>query len=214
MATKRREAYIWVTWLKGLLIGDQSCVFPSWTKSHFQNLDKVISDFDFTTWRISHTRLLREVAKERTAAGEIVTVERQNKLTYRIAGATIGGQPDLLAVSTDGEKVTVWEAKTGKTRESDKAQTMIYMYLVPRAIPEFKDKVIDGVVVYKDRRITIPAESVTDEDFELNLLYWIEVLASDAAPPTIPSATECRFCDMPSSECPDRVEWGLEDTAA
>jgi len=154
------------------------------------------------------------VAEERTAAGEIVTVERQNKLTYRLPGATIGGQPDLLAVSPDGQKVTVWEAKTGKPRESDKAQCMIYMYLLPRAIPEFKDKIIEGVVVYRDRRITISAESVTDEDFELNLLYWIEVLASNTAPPTIPSATECRFCDMASSECPDRVEWGDEDVAA
>ena len=134
VATKRANAYIWVTWIRGLLIGDQSCVFPSWAKTHFQNLDKVISDFDFTSWRINHTRLLREVAEERTASGETVTVERQNKLTYRLPSATIGGQPDLLAVSPDGQKVTVWEAKTGKPRESDKAQCMIYMYLLRQSL--------------------------------------------------------------------------------
>ncbi len=50
-----------------------------------------------------------------------MTTERQNSFRLRgSSGATISGQPDLIAINPD-EQATVFDIKTGAERDSDVA---------------------------------------------------------------------------------------------
>ena len=207
MSPKQRRdgPYIWVTWLKGLIVGGDSCEWAGWFKTHWQYYDKAPSDFDSVGWNMNHTRLLRDLRIEREQAGELVTIERQNRFTYRTeSGVTIGGIPDLVGVPAEGSQGTIYDAKTGQERDSDKVQVMIYMYLLPMAHPDFEGKVLSGELVYRDARYKIP-DSAIDDKFVDNLNFWIEVLASDTSAKKVPSEMECRFCDIGQSECPERM---------
>ena len=56
MPVVRDGPYIWVTWLTKLMVGENSCEWAAWFKSHFQGYDKVPNDFDVTAWQMAHTK--------------------------------------------------------------------------------------------------------------------------------------------------------------
>ena len=64
---------------------------------------------------------------------------------------------------------------------------------------------LGGQVTYPDRTIRIPAE-VVDDQFVQNLVALIRRLADDNSATRVPSARECRFCDMTAADCPVRVD--------
>jgi hypothetical protein len=78
MAIPRDGRFVWVTWLTRLMVGDVSCEWAPWFRSNFSDYEKAPSDFDAMTWRIDHTRLLRELRMELEAAGARVLTEKQN----------------------------------------------------------------------------------------------------------------------------------------
>lgn len=202
---KRDGSYIWVTWLKGLMVGDQSCEWASWFKSNYQNYEKVPSDFDSVAWNMNHTRLLRELHQVRRQAGDQISLERQNRFTYRHpSGVVLGGMPDLVSISTSNESATVYDAKTGQERDADRVQVMIYMHLLPLAHPAFEGMQLDGMVVYQDSQFYIPASAI-DNKFIEGLTSWIDVLSSKTPALKVPSLSECRFCEVSKSECPERI---------
>jgi hypothetical protein len=58
MTVKRRQPYIWVTWLSKVMAGEQACVWASWFKAHHQDYPKAPSGFELARWNVEHTRLL------------------------------------------------------------------------------------------------------------------------------------------------------------
>ena len=204
MAMQRDGVYVWVTWLSRLLVGDASCEWASWFRSHYTGYEKVSRSFDYAKWKINHTSMLTEVR------------ERQNS-SFRLrgsSGAIISGQPDLIAIDAD-EQATVFDIKTGAERDSDVAQVMIYMYALPLISGSpLRGHSPQGRLIYRDgKEKAIPASAI-DDDFKDGLFSLLRRVVSDAPPIRVPSAGECGWCDLTPRDCPERVEANtVEDTS-
>ena len=205
MADGREKAYFWVTWLTKLLVGEASCQWAVWFKAnHLANsYNQVPSDFDSAKWHINHTNLLEKQIKRLDKGGASLFLEKQNAFTLEGRTAILGGRPDLITIS-DGTG-TILDVKTGQPSPAHDVQVMIYMYAIPRALPQFQGINFDGVIVYSDYEKRIPATSV-DANFIDNLGSMITRLASTTAPSRVPSKLECGFCSITKSDCPDRIE--------
>jgi len=215
--TRQRDApYVWVTWLSKLMAGEVRCQWAPWFRTHHTEFARAPSDFQLAAWTAEHTQLLDELVKECQARGEGTYKEDQNRFRgRRPSGLTIAGMPDLIAIDNTG-RATIYDAKTGKPRQSDILQVMLYMMCLPYASPLYKGKELRGCVVYKSGdRSPIPAGAI-DEAFQKNVTYFLNTLEASAAPDRTPSAMECRFCDITKADCSERVEpedVGLEQVA-
>jgi len=58
--------------------------------------------------------------------------------------------------------------------------------------------------VYRDQRVVIPATAV-NASFIANFDYFVELITNGPAQKA-PSQCECRFCDISSADCPERVD--------
>ncbi len=208
MTTKRDHPYIWVTWLTKLLVGENSCEWAAWFRAHYTNFRRAPDDFDSATWQMNHTVLLNQVRDRLQCEGHTVFVEKQNRFALRGSSATLGGKPDLIALS--GKKGVIYDVKTGQPTASDHVQVMTYMYAVPRALGQYRDMAFDGMVVYRDYEVSIPASAV-DEQFIDRLASLIRRISQGEPLLKTPSAMECGFCQISKEECPERVESGVEE---
>jgi|SRR5437667_2968715 len=204
LANRRDGRFVWVTWLAKLMAGETTCEWAPWFKTNYQ-YDKLSGDFDQAGWQMQHTRALRELRLARQATGEQVMIERQNSFRWERPDSSlvIGGTPDL--VSIGDHDLHIYDVKTGARRESHAIQVMIYMYCLPQEAPVYRNKLLHGTIVYSDGRINIPATAIS-ASFVENFNYFLDILDSSAAPDKAPSAAECRFCDIPKLECPERIE--------
>ncbi len=203
MPQSRDYPYIWATWLSRLLAGESSCEWAARFRGHYQDWAKPPSDFDQAGWMLEHTELLNQERERREALGYTVTTENQNSFRLRGKSATLAGKPDLIAVK--GADSVIIDAKTGKASPAHAVQVMIYQYAVPRAIPEYRGMEFRGHMAYPDSQVGLPVSAV-DEKFVENLGGLIQRLAAEAPARKVPSAQECRFCDITSADCPERVE--------
>lgn len=208
MTAKRDRPYIWVTWLTKLLVGDNSCEWAAWFRAHHTNFRRAPDDFDSATWQMNHTALLAQVREHLQDEGRAIFVEKQNRFNLRGASATLGGKPDLIALN--GDRGIIYDVKTGQPTASDHVQVMTYMYAVPRALGQYRDMTFDGMVVYQDYEVPIPASAV-DEQFIDRLASLIRRISRAQPLPKAPSAMECGFCQISKEECPERVESPPED---
>jgi hypothetical protein len=184
------------------MAGTQRCAWASWFRAHFQNYDEVPSDFDFTEWRIEHTRMLEALSAERINAGEQVSVEEQNEIRLQTSnGAFVVGRPDLVATSQSG--IVIYDVKTGRKRQSDKHQVLLYMYLLP-LMPRYSGSRPSGFVVYKDERVPLPA-SLLDQQWLERFGYFLNAVTGEA-PARRERGEDCRFCEITRSDCCDRLE--------
>ncbi len=208
---RKRSPYIWVTSLSKLLAGENSCEWSSWFRAQRESNSwaRVPSTFDSVAWQMDHAELLRKVSKRWGDQGHRVFLEYQNSLQLSGKVATLGGRPDLVALK-DGLN-TVIDVKTGQPKESDKIQVMLYMWAVPLAFPQYRSLVFDGIVVYRDHEIGIPAAAV-DDHFISRVVALIRRLASPTPAARVPSYWECRFCSITLVDCPERVDSSLEET--
>ena len=203
MAESRNGVYVWITWLSKVMAGEQSCEWASWFKAHM-TYTKLPNDFDITAWTIEHTKRLRELRLERQKAGDEVFVEGENSIKYvSPKGITVAGKPDLIALS--GKAATVYDVKTGQPKTSDTIQVMIYMYLVPLTIQKYRGVALTGHVVYKDNRVNIPSKAI-DAKFKEQFAYFLDIVGGLDEPEKVSGPSECRFCDIPKSECSERYE--------
>ncbi len=206
MANRRDGPYVWVTWLSKLMAGETSCEWAPWFRTHYRDHEKVPSDFDQAAWQMEHTRALRDLRVARQAAGEEVTVERQNYFQWERPNSplVLAGTPDLICVGPD--YVRVYDVKTGMPRTSHQTQVMIYMHCLRSLAPVYRDKLLHGAVTYADgNQIDIPLSAI-DDRFVENFDYYLDILESPDPAEKIPSEGECRFCDIARSECPERIE--------
>ena len=114
MANLRQHGpYIWVTTVTKLLTGEASCEWSAWFKAHHdrQSWQQAPSTFDSVRWNMDHTELLRRVRDTWVNEGYQVFVEKQNTFHAEGRVATVGGQPDLIAVKD--ESATIIDVKTG-----------------------------------------------------------------------------------------------------
>ena len=204
---QRNGVYVCVTWLSHLLVGDASCEWVSWFRSHHTGYEKVSKSFDFATWKINHTQVLSDVRHRLLAEGSNITTEGQNSSRLRgSSGAIISGQPDLIAVDSDG-RATVLDVKTGAERDSNVAQVMIYMYALPLVpVSPLSGHSPQGRLIYRDgKEKDIPSTAIGD-DFKQGLFSLLRRIAADKPPIRVPSVGECRWCDLTTTDCPERIE--------
>ena len=204
MAQRRCQGpYIWVTTLAKLLTGENSCEWAGWFKEHHQNWTKPPSDFDSTAWMLQHTALVNDERAAKERLGYTVHTENQNFFRLRGNTATIAGKPDLIAVNH--HEVEITDAKTGKPSPSYRAQVMINQYAVPKALSQYRGRRIRGHVRYPNSHVMTP-DSAVDREFIKNLGALIRRLADETPARRVPSAPECRFCDIGKEHCPERIE--------
>ena len=86
---------------------------------------------------------------------------------------------------------------------------MIYQYALPKALPQFKNVRIGGEVIYPTHTVRIPRGAL-DNGFIDDLVPLIRRLAANTPPRQAPSASECRWCDISTADCPQRVDDGFE----
>ena len=208
MTVPRDRPYTWVTWLPKLLVGEHSCVWTAWFKTHHFKYEKARSDFDFVEWNTKHSALLADLADRLEAEGCDVFIENQNSFRQASAesGSVLSGRPDLIALYPDGH-ATVYDVKTGRERGSDEAQVKLYMYLLPRVQgSRWQGVTFDGCVVYGDgHERRIPATAIDDE-FMLAVQSLMRRVVSDSPARRVPSARECAWCDVTAADCDARIE--------
>ena len=214
MTVTRDKPYMSVTWIPKFLVGDQSCIWACWFKTHHQGYERVPSDFDSAKWNAEHTDLMNSLIEELEELGCELFIERQNSFKVKSArsGMIVSGKPDLIAVFPDGRTV-IYDAKTGHKSPAHVLQVQIYMYLLPRSdMARWNGKRFEGAVVYADaHQVDIPADSI-DRAFVARLATFMQKMTSGMPPRRVPSRQECRWCDIGKADCPERVE--SEESAA
>ena len=203
LAQRREHPYIWATWLPRLLTGENSCEWAVWFKAHYQDWVKVPSDFNQAEWMLNHTSLLNEQKTQWEARGQDVYVEGQNSFRLRGQSATLAGRPDLIVVQNDDALII--DIKAGQQQPSHFVQIMIYMYALPRALPQYQHAKLAGEVIYPTRTVRVPRGSLHTQ-FVKDFGSLIRRLAADKPATRVPSEHECRFCDITAEDCPERVD--------
>ena len=200
-----------------LLVGEQSCEWSPWFRSHHEgrSWDRAVRPADqgmgaLAEWQMKHTAGIVDTRESLEQQGFTVFTENQN--AFRLTGQTavLAGKPDLIALNPATGRIL--DVKTGKPSPSHIAQVLIYMYAVPKGLPQYRGICFDGAVVYPDDVVAIPASAV-DERFVANLGALIRRVGADVPARRVPSASECGMCDIPAVDCMERVVGDSADTA-
>ena len=206
MPTVQRDfPYIWATWLPRLLTGERSCEWAIWFKAHHRDWAQVPSDFDQTESLLTHSSLLNEKKSQWEARRQKVYVEGQNSFRLRGQSATLAGRPDLIVVRSNDALII--DVKAGREQPSHFVQIMIYMYALPRALPQFQHAKLAGEVVYPTGTRRVPMGSLHTQ-FKTDLGALIRRIAADKPAARVPSEHECRFCDITLEDCTERIKTG------
>lgn len=180
---------------------EEPCHFQAWVKGHY-TIDKVArDDANLATWQVEHTAMLQAEIARLQADGWKCSIERYLRVTGQTA--ILGGKPDVVAQKTDRRSVVI-DCKSGQERDSDVAQVLIYMVALPLAWNS-PTMIFDGEVVYRTHRVPVPAKQV--EPFRPRLFALLKQLArADVRPEPVPSAANCRFCDVTKADCHARTD--------
>jgi hypothetical protein len=202
MAIRRSgKPYIYATWLAKLLPGGQQCVWSAWFKAHHKYEKFEEQAFDLVKWNRDHAKLMAARTRELEADGWVVTTEEQNAFKLEGETAIVAGKPDLVAVK--GDQVLVVDGKTGRQRESDIWQVLLYLYAVPKSRPDLP-KQLEGEVHYRDGDIALTPLELTTERMAA-IVALIKTVGGDIPPRKVPSRQECKGCNIGVKDCPQRV---------
>lgn len=203
MATPREGPYVWVTWITKLMAGEIHCEWAAWFRAHHK-YTKLPSDFDLAQWTAQHTEMVRRRAETLRSEGSEVRLESQNafRLTGR-DGTVLAGKPDLVALRDGG--ATVIDCKTGSPKTSDHIQVLIYMIVLPHTHPDCRGRTLQGELQYTDASVAVAPDGLTPE-FRALFRETMHRVGARAPLPRAPSYAECRFCDIGSADCPERIE--------
>lgn len=233
----RRSPFVWVTWLTGLLSGDKQCQYALWYRAQHQ-YEKRPDDHqaDLSKWKADHARMVQSRADTLRQRGWHVYTESENKFMVYGALATLLAVPDIVAVRTgepdllrgialDGEipvdspeaeqgqpVAVVEDCKTGKRKDSDYWQVVIYMMFLPVLKGQMKERLLgarpSGTVVYNDGDVVIPVSHANQTARE-SAAKLMRMAAGTEPPRPTPSSGECGWCDV--ANCTFRV--AREDVA-
>jgi len=206
MVEKRDKPYIYVTWLSKLISGESQCEYVSWFKAHFKSEKSSSANFDLVKWTINHNQLLHKRRGELEQQGYIVQIEDQNSFKLDVPGTDIAvsGKADIIALGNSG-RYYIEDCKTGRCKNSDQVQIMLYMIFLPMAIEKYREMVFDGLVVYKNSMVPV---NWTDVDDDLKEVVWdlVKRVGGDKPCRKVPSYNECRWCDVSKEDCLKRME--------
>lgn len=212
MATPRVSPYTWITWLTKLLAGEEHCFWKAWFKSHFQNYERIESDFDSAQWVADHAAIVHDWAEQLRNEGWTVSVENQNAFVLAgRSGAKLAGKPDIIAIrhgAREGEgEVLIVEIKgpAAKPRASHKVQALLYLYLYVYANPEHENFDVRAQVEYCNRPAVNVSIEDADEGFRQQFRSVMIEIGGDTEPVHTPSYNECSRCDLGKGVCAARV---------
>lgn len=203
MATRKTgKAYVWVTWLTSLLGGKQ-CVWSAWFRANFKYEKFEEEAFDLAQWNRDHSRLMRDRRAELEADGWTVTVENQNEFKLEFDTAVLAGKPDIIAKKQG--RVLIIDGKTGRERDSDLWQVMVYLRAYQKTHPNMTES-LEGEVQYKrgGQRVSVTLDELTPQRRD-DVVTMMATLGSPNPPPKTPSRDECRRCSVGFGDCPERV---------
>ena len=194
---------VWITWLAKLMSDELQCHWSAWFRSHY-SYEKLPSNFDSAQWKARHRGLLNQRVTCLEAEGATIFVEGENwfEMTGRQYLIKVSGKPDLIALR--GNDVWVEDCKTGKPKDADLYQVLLYMLLVPLSVERCQGRQLEGRLVYPDSIIDVPASQVNTE-FKTQFRAAIATLSNSTPARKVPSFQECRFCDIPPQCCAERV---------
>ena len=203
MSTPRPSPYVWVTWIAGILAGDDRCTFSPWFKAnHYYT--KRRRDGVPLEWKSLHDQMVDRRASELVADGFRVWVEDQNAFRLKGEAATLGGKPDIIAAHADGRRLVV-DCKGGREKGADVWQVLVYMLAAPRTLEHAKGGTVAGEVCYQGgRRIVDPSE--LSPDAVAAIVTLLRRLGASDPPTAAPSGRECAWCDIGAADCPDRTD--------
>ena len=158
-------------------------------------------------WMLNHTALLNKRKANWKHGGFDANIEGQNSFQLRGRSTTLAGKRDLIT-QRDGQAVIV-DVKTGQESTSHIVQVMICLYAIPRALERYRTLKLRGQATYLDHTVRIPAEAV-DDQFKKDLGALIRRIAADKPAALVPSEHECRFCDITTKDCSERVDSDAE----
>ena len=197
----RHKPYIWPSWLTGLLAGEDHCWWRAWAKANYRVTKlpetKDREDF-FKEYTEKHDAITNRRAEELRQLGWKVYVEDEAQFKMVGSSADVSGKPDIVA--TRDRTALVVDAKSGKRRSSDHYQVLIYM--LGLMLTWLRDKVdeVQGEVEYSDGRVPVrPLGPVEKEQ----IVEAIKKLTGPEPDP-VPSAWECKYCDV--AKCPVRYK--------
>jgi len=213
MKKARNNVFIWISWLAKLIAGEIQCEYSCWFKAHF-SFDKLPSDFNLVRWTIEHNQLIHKTRDELELQGYAVTIEDQNSFKVIINEALISAKPDIVAVKKGvllktGDEKLVIDCKTGRPKNSDQVQVLLYMMYLPHdhqllTNKELQDLPWEGRVVYKKNAVPVPSVMLTRSLRDIAKDTIIKLSGEKAR--KVPSERECRKCDISESDCPERLE--------
>ena len=187
----RPRKYVFPTWITKLLAGEAKCWYSAWYKSHFK-YQKKADDTEraafFAEYNEKHDTIVRHRALAMKLAGWVVKTEDP----FRVAGKAgdISGRIDIVGMK--GDEALVVEVKSGRPRQSDRWQALLYMMLLP--LDWLKGfKTVRGEVEYRDG--TVPVSTMTAGDKE-KIGAALRLVTGDEAPVAVPSEGDCRYCDI------------------
>jgi hypothetical protein len=212
MATLRKDKpYLYVTWLAKLL-GGHECLWSAWFKAHYRYDKYETQAMDLVQWNREHNELMRLRRAELEREGFTVTVEQENDFKLEGAAAIVAGKPDIIA--TKPGIVLVVDGKTGRERESDIWQVLLYLWALPKVRPNLRGD-LEGEVQYKrgDLRITLLPSELTPERLE-RIVTLIKTVSAPTPPARVPSAYECKVCNIGPQDCAQRRQATADRTVA
>mgnify|MGYP000222534310 CR=1 FL=1 len=161
MGEPKPFAAIWVTWLARLMADEVQCRWAIWFRTHYK-YEKLSSSFDSAKWNASHQALLRSRVCDLETEGYAVYLEGEN--WFEIAGRSfpvkVSGKPDILAIA-DGQGF-VEDCKTGRRKNSDLYQVLIYLLLLPVSHPRYQGLRLAGRLVYPTEVMEIQADQINE----------------------------------------------------
>jgi hypothetical protein len=196
------KPYLWCTWIAKLLGGDVHCQWAAWFKAHYKYAK--IADpnaANLVEWNREHTALMAEIRQELADHGWTCAVEDDNSFRLEGAAATLGGKPDLIG-RMPGHLIVI-DGKTGRRRDSDTWQVLIYLYAI-LLLKWDVGRTVTGEVRYRASTGSVPATALTPERTGA-ITRMIHLVASETPPGRTPSRYDCGRCDISREDCPARV---------
>ncbi len=194
----------YATGLAKALVGDQPCLFEPWMKGHY-TFDKASRSSNLAQWKLDHTAQLHAEVERLKGDGWKTTVEKYFRLTGQTA--IIVGKPDVIA-QAENKRPKIVDVKSGKPRDSDVAQVLIYMVVIPM-VWKAPHMIFEGEVVYSGGGLThrVKIDAREADAMRARLFPLVRRLAvNEVAPDPAPGESNCRFCDVTKADCPTRFE--------
>jgi len=187
---KGGKPYVWVTWVAGLLSGEDKCEFRLWYRSRYK-YDKVQESADrkefLAEWTKKHDAMTEARAAKMRGEGYVVKVEEP--FTLEGALVKLAGKTDVVGMADDGSAI-VYDQKSGSEKRKDAWQVILYLFALP--LTWLKGYRLTGAVEYRDR--IKPVHMPVDGPEKISKVMRLAALPDP--PPHSPSAAECRYCDI------------------